>query len=325
MLQRIAEGDVAALGTLFDENARAVYSLAMHLVRNHDKAEDVVEETLWQAWNQSAQLVDEPDMQAWLISTAKQRLGSESDPDESIPDHPINPGRAAGIRSRLMSRASADTDRRAVTVVPSAAARVKPPASHKNTAPVTPRVREPAAERTPVESPSRGMAVVAGVAALIAVGAVIQMMRANSEANSLRATIQVQTDTTAEAVKGVPPVAQDKIVAGVTGADVRVIPLTHYGAKGAVAKMFWNREANTWTLVAYSIRQPKPEKVFQVWLSTSSGTVAAGTFIPDSNGRAIVQSTNTVGRDALYSISVTEEAKGGAPAPSGPAVIAGAP
>jgi DNA-directed RNA polymerase specialized sigma24 family protein len=342
VLSRIAEGDVAALGILFDQNARSVYSLAMHLLRNHDKAEDVVEETLWQAWQKSVQLVDEADMQSWLLSAGKRRLLEQSPqsalelskiegPDgelvNNVPDYPINPGRAAGIRSRLISRASADTDRRSVAVATSAASRVKPPtAQARSSAPAT-ATREQPVERSQRDSSPRAMSIVAGVAALIAVGAVIQMMRANSEVKALRATIDIQRDTTPEPVDAPAPSAleQDKIVAGVTGPDVKVISLTHYGARGAVAKMFWNRESNTWTLVTYSIRQPRPEKIFQVWLSTSGGTLPAGTFVPDSNGRAIVQSTNAVGRDGLYSISVTEEGKGGAPAPSGPAVIAGAP
>ena len=118
VLLRIAEGDVAALGTLFDQNARAIYSLAMSVLGSHDKAEDVVEETLWQAWEKCAQLVGEQDIQSWLISTASQRLGVNIDGVDSISDHPINPGRAAGIRSRLISRATADTDRRGVVVRP---------------------------------------------------------------------------------------------------------------------------------------------------------------------------------------------------------------
>lgn len=243
-----------------------------------------------------------------------------------IPEHAINPGRAAGIRSRLISRASADTDRRPASVVTTAASRVKPPNAQKSVG--TPVARPVAEEESSGRGiPSGVLASVAGIALLIAGSAVVLMLRANSEADSLRATIELQRDTleTDPQAPVRPPVEQDKIVAAVTGPDVRIISLTHYGARGAVAKMFWNRETNTWTLVAYSIRQPKPDRIFQVWLSTSAGTVSAGTFVPDATGRAIVQSSNTVGREGLYSISVTEEAKGGAPAPTGPVVIAGAP
>ncbi len=245
-----------------------------------------------------------------------------------IPETPGNPGRAAGIRSRLISRASADTDRRAVTVATSAASRVKPPSPSKNAAPPPARTREAPAEPTARSGlQSGGLAIVTGLAILVAAGAVIQMLRANSEAQSLRATIDVQRDTleSGPVSAAAPVLNQERVVAAVTGRDVKIIPLTHYSARGAVGKMFWNRESNSWTLVTYSIRQPKPERVFQVWLLTSNGTVSAGTFVPDATGHAIVQSINTVGRDGLHSISVTEEAKGGSPTPTGSAVIAGAP
>lgn len=72
VLRQIAEGDVAALGQLFDQMARPVYSLAMQLLRNHDDAEDVVESTFWQAWQDSAQLVG-TDAQEWLLATGRRR------------------------------------------------------------------------------------------------------------------------------------------------------------------------------------------------------------------------------------------------------------
>ena len=341
LLRRIAEGDAAALGGLFDQMARPVYSLAAHVLRNHDRAEDVVESTFWHAWQESRHLDGEADVQLWLLSTAKSRLLEQSPQSAGelaeleatmtenagvIPEHPMNPGRAAGIRSRLVSRASADTDYRAVSVTTTPASRVKPATSGKTTTASSPAVSEaPARDKGGPSNSALG--VVAAIATLIAAGSVVQMLRANSEANSLRATIQLQADTNEAESKAAPTQAldQDKIVSAVTGPDVRVIPLTHYGARGAVGKMFWNRETNTWTLVTYSIRQPKPDRIFQVWLSTSRGTLPAGMFTPDATGRALVQSTNQVGRDELYSISVTEEPKGGAPAPTGPAVIAGAP
>lgn len=72
MLHRIAEGDVAALGLLFDQMARPVYSLVMQLLRNHDAAEDIVESTFWQAWQESGHLL-ESDAQAWLLDTGRRR------------------------------------------------------------------------------------------------------------------------------------------------------------------------------------------------------------------------------------------------------------
>lgn len=72
VMRRIAEGDVVPLGTLFDQMARPVYSLVMQLLRNHDEAEDIVESTFWQAWQESAQLADS-DPGVWLLATGRRR------------------------------------------------------------------------------------------------------------------------------------------------------------------------------------------------------------------------------------------------------------
>ncbi|MBA2688362.1 MAG: sigma-70 family RNA polymerase sigma factor [Gemmatimonadaceae bacterium] len=73
LLQKIAEGDVAALGTLFDRMARPVYSLVMQLLRSHDQAEDVVESTFWQVWQEAGQLGEISDPRSWLLTTGRRR------------------------------------------------------------------------------------------------------------------------------------------------------------------------------------------------------------------------------------------------------------
>ncbi len=73
LLQKIAEGDVAALGILFDRMSRPVYSLVMQLLRSHDQAEDVVESTFWQVWQEAGQLGEFSDPRNWLLSTGRRR------------------------------------------------------------------------------------------------------------------------------------------------------------------------------------------------------------------------------------------------------------
>ncbi len=69
----MADGDVSALGSLFDHLARPVYSLVMQLLQSHDLAEDVVESTFWQAWQQAADLAENPDPRSWLLATGRRR------------------------------------------------------------------------------------------------------------------------------------------------------------------------------------------------------------------------------------------------------------
>jgi RNA polymerase sigma-70 factor (ECF subfamily) len=46
----MADGDEAALGTLYDLWAERVHTLAFWILNDPDEAEDVVEETFWQVW-----------------------------------------------------------------------------------------------------------------------------------------------------------------------------------------------------------------------------------------------------------------------------------
>ena len=50
LLRRMADGDEAALGALYDLWAERVHTLAFWVLKDEDEAEDVVEETFWQLW-----------------------------------------------------------------------------------------------------------------------------------------------------------------------------------------------------------------------------------------------------------------------------------
>lgn len=53
LMRRIVEADETALGALYDRWVRSLYSLVLHLLKDADEAEDVVEETFWQAWKKA--------------------------------------------------------------------------------------------------------------------------------------------------------------------------------------------------------------------------------------------------------------------------------
>jgi RNA polymerase sigma-70 factor, ECF subfamily len=50
LLRRMAGGDEAALGALYDLWSERVHTLAFWILKDADDAEDVVEETFWQIW-----------------------------------------------------------------------------------------------------------------------------------------------------------------------------------------------------------------------------------------------------------------------------------
>ena len=53
LIRRMVEADETALGALYDRWVRSLYSLVLHLLKDPDEAEDVVEETFWQAWRKA--------------------------------------------------------------------------------------------------------------------------------------------------------------------------------------------------------------------------------------------------------------------------------
>ncbi len=74
LVRRMVDMDETALGALYDQWNRALYSLALYLLKDHDEAEDVVEETFWQAWRRSSSY--EPSKGAvstWLLTIGRRK------------------------------------------------------------------------------------------------------------------------------------------------------------------------------------------------------------------------------------------------------------
>jgi RNA polymerase sigma-70 factor, ECF subfamily len=74
LIRRIVEADETALGALYDRWVRSLYSLVLHLLRDPDEAEDVVEETFWQAWRKAGSY--EPSKGAvstWLLTIGRRK------------------------------------------------------------------------------------------------------------------------------------------------------------------------------------------------------------------------------------------------------------
>jgi RNA polymerase sigma-70 factor (ECF subfamily) len=74
LLRRIGDADETALGALYDEWSHPLYSLVLSLLRDSDEAEDVVEETFWEAWRRADEY--EPahgTVSTWLLTTGRRK------------------------------------------------------------------------------------------------------------------------------------------------------------------------------------------------------------------------------------------------------------
>ncbi len=74
LIRRMCEADEAALGALYDRWSRSVYSLVVQVLKDPDEAEDIVEETFWQAWRKAASY--EPSRGAvstWLLTIGRRK------------------------------------------------------------------------------------------------------------------------------------------------------------------------------------------------------------------------------------------------------------
>jgi RNA polymerase sigma-70 factor (ECF subfamily) len=73
-VRRMAAGDPSALAALYDRHGRALYSLALRIVRDEGEAEDLVQEVFAEAWRRSASY--EPSrgaVVAWLLTMTRSR------------------------------------------------------------------------------------------------------------------------------------------------------------------------------------------------------------------------------------------------------------
>jgi RNA polymerase sigma-70 factor (ECF subfamily) len=74
LLRRMAAGDEAALGALYDRWSPLVHSVIMRVVNDADDAEELVEETFWQAWRQAGRYdASRGAISGWLVVMARSR------------------------------------------------------------------------------------------------------------------------------------------------------------------------------------------------------------------------------------------------------------
>ena len=74
LVDRLRARDVGALEALYDRHARALFSLGLKMLGDHEAAEEVVQETFLKLWQQPARYVPERGrLLSWLLGVAHHR------------------------------------------------------------------------------------------------------------------------------------------------------------------------------------------------------------------------------------------------------------
>jgi len=94
------------------------------------------------------------------------------------------------------------------------------------------------------------------------------------------------------------------------------------GADASYAQLLWSRTRGM-VLSGGHVAAPPPGSTYQLWLLTDADPVSGGTFVPDATGRVTlaIDPVPKVPR-RVTGAEITLEPSGGAPAPSGPPVLA---
>jgi RNA polymerase sigma-70 factor (ECF subfamily) len=90
VMERMATGEAAALGELYDTHARSIYSLALRILGDPSDAEDIVQEVFTQAWRQAARYdAGRATVIGWLLMITRSRSLDRLRARQARPDRTI--------------------------------------------------------------------------------------------------------------------------------------------------------------------------------------------------------------------------------------------
>ena len=110
LLRRMADGDDSALAALYDRWVDRVHTVAYWILKDADEAEDVVEETFWQAWRSAARYDGaRSGGSTWLVMIARSRALDRLRAQRRRADWTAAPSTAGALLDEAMARESGAT------------------------------------------------------------------------------------------------------------------------------------------------------------------------------------------------------------------------
>lgn len=90
LLARIVHQEAAALERLYDATSGRVFAVVLRIVRRHEVAQEVVEDTFWQVWRQAPRFDPSRGRPwAWLVAMARSRALDALRRDERFRHEPL--------------------------------------------------------------------------------------------------------------------------------------------------------------------------------------------------------------------------------------------
>jgi RNA polymerase sigma-70 factor (ECF subfamily) len=88
----MSAGDETALAQFYDRWAWAIHAFVAHLVRDGDDAEDILEDTFWQAWRQASRYeAARGQVGTWLLTIARSRALDRLRARRRLREEPLTP------------------------------------------------------------------------------------------------------------------------------------------------------------------------------------------------------------------------------------------
>jgi RNA polymerase sigma-70 factor (ECF subfamily) len=107
LLRRLADGDESAMAALYDQWAERVHTVAFWILQDADEAEDVVEDTFWQAWRTAGRFDSRRGSgSTWLMMIARSRALDRLRARQRWADRTATPGNAGVLLEKTAGKSA---------------------------------------------------------------------------------------------------------------------------------------------------------------------------------------------------------------------------